>query len=102
MQRPIRPAPRGLTSTSMDRAPGSKKDFVRGKSGGVPFWPGGLENVLNNGTGVKLDEVPHKGLKTIPPGFKRGLRLSGEETDEAELLAFDSVSVNELEDQKVR
>jgi antiviral helicase SKI2 len=85
----------------MDRAPGSKKDFVRGKSGGVPFWPGGMENVLSNGTGIKLDEMSHKGLKTVPPGFKRGLRLTGEEIDESELLAFDSISVNEPEDQKV-
>ncbi|KAF7302996.1 ATP-dependent RNA helicase [Mycena kentingensis (nom. inval.)] len=64
-----------LTSTSLDRAPGPSKSFVRGKSGNVPFWPGGLEDVVvseNVASGSKA------GLKTIPPGFMRGLLLPGE------------------------
>jgi antiviral helicase SKI2 len=102
MQKSVQPAPRGLTSTSMDRAPGSKKDFVRGRSGGVPFWPGGMEDILSNGTGVKPDGILHQGLKTVPPGFKRGLRLPGEEVNESELLGFGAISTNEHGDQKVR
>lgn len=86
----------------MDRAPGSKKDFVRGKSGGVPFRPGGLEDILSNGTGVNTNGMFYQGLKTVPPGFKRGLRLPGEEVDESELLGFDAISTNDHGDQKVR
>jgi antiviral helicase SKI2 len=81
----------GLTSTAIDRAPGPIKDFVRGKSGYVPFWPGGLEALLPE----RVDEdggVVVKGLRTIAPGLSRGLRLPGEE-DEAE-----DENVKELDD----
>ncbi|KAJ7750230.1 antiviral helicase [Mycena metata] len=74
----------GLTSTSLDRTPGPTKNFVRGRSGYVPFWPGGLEDAAISGSRSSA------GLKTIPPGFTRGLRLS-EEADE-NLLALDGVS----------
>jgi len=43
---PITPRPSGLTSTSLDRAPAPTKSFVRGKSGYVPFWPGGLDDPI--------------------------------------------------------
>ncbi|KAI0001768.1 NUC185 domain-containing protein [Russula vinacea] len=49
----------GLTSTSSDRRPAPNSNFVRGKSGYAPC------------TGTK-------GLRSIPPGLKRGLRLSAE------------------------
>lgn len=68
----------------MQRAPAAPNSFVRGKSGQVPFWPGGLDESL----GLDEDAIDHKGphgLQTIPPGFKRGLRLPGE-VDESELL----------------
>ncbi|KAF7302620.1 ATP-dependent RNA helicase [Mycena chlorophos] len=72
------PPSTGLTSTSMDRAPGPSKNFVRGRSGHVPFWPGGLEDVVVAETTASSS----KGLKTIPPGFTRGLMLP-DEVDES-------------------
>ena len=80
----------GLTSTSLDRNPAPTKSFVRGKSGYVPFWPGGLEDPSiesSNEIGAKT-----KGLRTAPPGFSRGLRLPGEEdTEDNDLLSLDDV-----------
>ena len=83
----------GLTSTSLDRAPGPSKIFVRGKAGNVPFWPGGLEDA-NSGIPEELeDEIvgEGKGIRTIPPGFTRGLRLPGEDEDEAGLDELDRI-----------
>ena len=71
----------GLTSTAIDRAPGPSKNFVRGKSGYVPFWPGGLEALLPEFEDA--DEVEElKGLRTVAPGLSRGLRLPGDEAEE--------------------
>lgn len=86
LQIPNTRASTGLTSTSLDRTPGPTKNFVRGRSGYVPFWPGGLEDAaisVNPGSQSKA------GLKTIPPGFTRGLHLM-EDADES-LLALDGV-----------
>ncbi|KAF8140636.1 ATP-dependent RNA helicase [Boletus edulis] len=74
-----------LTSTSMDRAPGPVGAFVRGKSGYVPFQPGGLDEVLLSSTQTGISEESVKGLRTIPPGFSRGLRLAGEESEDEAL-----------------
>ncbi|KAJ7116795.1 antiviral helicase [Mycena crocata] len=76
----------GLTSTSLDRTPGPSKNFVRGRSGYVPFWPGGLDDAA-----ISASQGSHSkaGLKTIPPGFTRGLRLT--DGDDESLLALDSV-----------
>ncbi|KAJ7269314.1 antiviral helicase [Mycena haematopus] len=76
----------GLTSTSLERTPGPSKNFVRGRSGYVPFWPGGLEDPTISGNPQSHSKA---GLKTIPPGFTRGLNLI-EDADES-LLALDSV-----------
>ncbi|KAF9055903.1 NUC185 domain-containing protein [Panaeolus papilionaceus] len=73
-QVPATRATTGLTSTSLDRAPALSKNFVRGKSGYVPFWPGGLEETSTERP--LINKV--KGLRTVPPGFSRGLRLPGE------------------------
>ncbi|KAJ3769464.1 antiviral helicase [Lentinula raphanica] len=78
----------GLTSTSLDRAPGPSKNFVRGKSGYVPFWPGGLDIPADPVISPELNEGM-KGLRTIPPGFARGLRLPGD--DPEDLLALDDL-----------
>ncbi|KAK0199046.1 antiviral helicase [Armillaria mellea] len=80
----------GVTSTSLERAPGPSTSFVRGKSGHVPFWPGGLDVLLDPDASLDLD-TSKKGLRTVPPGFSRGLRLPGEELDDDALLALDEL-----------
>jgi antiviral helicase SKI2 len=74
------PIQTGLTSTSSDRRPAPTSNFVRGKSGYAPFWPGGLDSLVANPNdiGTKDGITVTKGLRTIPPGLKRGLRLSAE------------------------
>ncbi|KAG6873825.1 hypothetical protein C0995_010437 [Termitomyces sp. Mi166 len=81
----------GLTSTSLDRAPAPSKSFVRGKSGYVPFWPGGLEDPLVN-TNEESNGRGTKGLRTIAPGLSRGLRLSGDEIEDKDLIALDDLA----------
>ncbi|GAA6029642.1 hypothetical protein JCM8097_000981 [Rhodosporidiobolus ruineniae] len=82
-------APRtALNSTSLDRQPASYVgSFVRGKSSYFPFKPGGLGDILldeDEGEGLegvgaaaegleKAFEKGHGGIRTIPPGFTRGL-----------------------------
>ena len=61
---------------------------MRGKSGHVPFWPGGLDDL----SGTPNSKTVSKGIRTVPPGFSRGLRLPGEVNDDHELLAIDSES----------
>jgi antiviral helicase SKI2 len=93
-------------STSLDRAPsqgGAKgRDFVRGKSGNVPFWPGGLEapEMQKNS---KMTDDEFLGLvgklKTVPPGFKKGLRFKGDdegEEDELDLTEGDELPSKEV------
>ena len=66
---------------------------MRGKAGSVPFWPGGLEDP-SSGLPDDLEdelEVGGKGIRTIPPGFTRGLRLPGEGEDEAGLDGLDNI-----------
>jgi len=91
-QTPNHPPASGLTSTSLDRAPAPTKSFVRGKSGYVPFWPGGLDDpIVEPSNGIALGSKT-KGLRTAPPGFSRGLHLPGEEeTDDDDLLALDEL-----------
>ncbi|KAF7970863.1 hypothetical protein HWV62_22674 [Athelia sp. TMB] len=79
----------GLTSTSFDRAPAPAKSFVRGKSGYVPFWPGGLDDVIVDS---ENSDKATKGLRTVPPGFARGLRLPGDEADDHTLADLDEIS----------
>ena len=74
----------GLTSTSLDRAPAPSTNFVRGKAGFVPFWPGGLDEAIKDSVVIRDLDEDSKGLKRVPPGFSRGLRLPGETTEEAE------------------
>ena len=90
---PSRPVSTGLTSTSLDRAPGPSNTFVRGKSGYVPFWPGGLEEVSSEPPPLDgVNQRDRKGLRTIPPGFSRGLRLPGEAGDDEALVSIEDDS----------
>jgi hypothetical protein len=69
---------------------------VRGKSGHVPFWPGGLDDVLPI---LDLDRLGVKGLRIVPPGFLRGLRLPGEEIEDQTLKDLDGVEVPPIDEQ---
>ena len=68
-----------LTSTSMERALALPASFVLGKSVYVPFKPGGLDDVLLSP--IQPGSSGVKGLRSILPGFLRGLRLPGEELE---------------------
>ncbi|KZT72960.1 ATP-dependent RNA helicase [Daedalea quercina L-15889] len=72
----------GLTSTSLDRAPGPSSSFVRGKTGFVPFWPGGLDDIKADTTAIDDLHEEWKGLRKVAPGLSRGLRLPGDDADE--------------------
>ncbi|KAF8310553.1 ATP-dependent RNA helicase [Clavulina sp. PMI_390] len=77
------------TSTSLLRDPAPASTFVRGKSGYLPFRPGGLDDVAildddndnsntinygNDGTGTAHTATSRQGeLLTIAPGLDRGL-----------------------------
>ncbi|KAI0715060.1 antiviral helicase [Earliella scabrosa] len=73
----------GLTSTALDRAPGPSRNFVRGKSGYVPFWPGGLDNLQSSNDVIDLQEGSAH-LRTVAPGLSRGLRLPGSVGDDTD------------------
>ncbi|CAH7683511.1 NUC185 domain-domain-containing protein [Phakopsora pachyrhizi] len=76
------------TSSSMARQPARyETDFVRGRSGNYPFTPGGLEktSILDNPEGEDLEtieelekgfETTRGGIRTVAPGFTRGLDFS--------------------------
>ncbi|KAI0931412.1 hypothetical protein AcV5_005097 [Taiwanofungus camphoratus] len=80
----------GLTSTSLDRAPGPSNSFVRGKSGYVPFWPGGLDNVLKDSNVLENLNERSKGVRTVAPGLSRGLRFPGDEVEDSTLPDFEA------------
>lgn len=83
----------GATSTSLNRAPAPSNNFVRGKTGYKPFWPGGMDDaILNDGNVDSKGTGKQKGLRTVAPGLTRGFRAPGEkELDEADsdLLELD-------------
>lgn len=87
----------GLTSTSLDRAPAPSKSFVRGKSGYVPFWPGGLEDPLVNANEASNGQGS-KGIRTIAPGLSRGLCLPGSEGEAENLIALDDLAGSRLQE----
>ncbi|CAG8493534.1 2694_t:CDS:10 [Acaulospora colombiana] len=71
-------------STSFLREPGSRSDFVRGKSNHFPFAPGGLESEVlldrEDQTLKDIDEAlnfDEDEILSIPPGFERGLIFEG-------------------------
>jgi antiviral helicase SKI2 len=81
------PTQTGLTSTSPDRQPAPGASFVRGKSGYAPFWPGGLDAIVTKSDegDTKGSASEAKGLRTVPPGLKRGLRLSTDQDRDSTL-----------------
>ncbi|KAI9511739.1 antiviral helicase [Russula earlei] len=88
------PIQTGLTSTSSDRRPAPNSNFVRGKSGYAPFWPGGLDSLVERPNNARSQDgiTETKGLRTVPPGLRRGIRLSAEKNrdpDSSELYDLD-------------
>ena len=43
----------------------------------MPFWPGGLDGIREDSSNGLQDES----IRTIPPGFSRGLEFSSGEDD---------------------
>ena len=99
MQIPSQASGTGLTSTSLERAPASAQDFVRGKSGNVPFWPGGLDEALKQSDDSN-GNTTLKGLRSKPPGFSRGLRFDedGEDDDVVDIYADEIAETGSNED----
>ncbi|EIW64030.1 antiviral helicase [Trametes versicolor FP-101664 SS1] len=87
----------GLTSTALDRAPGPSRNFVRGKAGYVPFWPGGLDNLKELNDVVDLQEGSSQ-LRTTAPGLSRGLKLSKDDEDDADVIGLGGNLVRHSED----
>ncbi|CAK5264477.1 unnamed protein product [Mycena citricolor] len=87
----------GAASTSLDRAPDPSKNFVRGRSGNVPFWPGGLEDVALLDGDKPGGRGSSRGLRTIPPGFSRGL-LFPEDMDDS-ILELDEIERDAVEER---
>ncbi len=53
----------------------------------MPFWPGGLDDVLADDLeGKKSESKDVNGLRTVPPGFSRGLRLAQETVGDEEII----------------
>lgn len=96
------PAAAPTASSSMDRAPGGQITFVRGKGSYVPFKPGGMEPgqyrgeralgslVEDEAGGEEEDENDEdaakrkseedgKAWKSVAPGMKKGMDLTGGE-----------------------
>lgn len=89
---PIKRNTTGLTSTSINRTPAPAQNFVRGKSGYVPFLPGGLDNIIEPGE-KKSSSVNNKQLREVAPGLSRGIRLPWEV--ENSILDLDVVGLEE-------
>ncbi|KAL7418292.1 Antiviral helicase ski2 [Cryptotrichosporon argae] len=83
-------------SSSVTRAFGDQKSFVRGKGSYAPFLPGGLEP--DTALKAKEDEEDEEqdeeetGWKTRAPGLKRGIQLAGADEFLAEMLGEQSIA----------
>ena len=67
----------------------------------MPFWPGGLEDPSSGIPDELEDELlaGREGIRTIPPGFTRGLRLPGEGEDDAGLDGLDRIQKHSVTGQ---
>ena len=72
---------------------------MRGKSGYVPFWPGGFDDEVIEPTSVASDS---KGFRTVAPGLPRGLRLPGDPIEEEELVAIEGKNSETFEESEER
>ena len=75
---------------------------MRGKSGNVPFWPGGLE-APEMQKDSKMTDDEFLGLvgmlKTVPPGFKGGMRSKDEKEGELDLTEGDDFPSTQVRQQ---
>ncbi|KAG8904178.1 hypothetical protein FRB99_002126 [Tulasnella sp. 403] len=77
------------------RAPAPPGAFVRGKTGYVPFLPGGLDDAfLGSDTTGRIGSAA-TALRKIPPGFERGLDYHGDSDDRSLLDDISTEAVNE-------
>ncbi|KAJ3135035.1 hypothetical protein HK100_003090 [Physocladia obscura] len=92
-------------STSFLREPASHRNFVRGTSSNIPFAPGGLENIILKTGNEKSDEeidledllnLDDGLLKTVPPGFERGLVFSYAETQVSAYPQEVSINIKDI------
>ncbi|PRT53928.1 Antiviral helicase SKI2 [Wickerhamiella sorbophila] len=85
---------------SLTRAMGAKKDFVRGRSGRLPFIPGGLD--INSTTESKVMHTDSEGLLDVAPGLSRGMALveTGIDLDVLALEAAEKESTGEEDDDE--
>lgn len=60
----------------------------------MPFWPGGMDDITNDVPDLDGLVKGEKGLRTIPPGFTRGLRLPGDEVDDETVAVLDGFQAN--------
>jgi antiviral helicase SKI2 len=91
------PIQTGLTSTSSDRRLAPNANFVRGKSGYAPFWPGGLDAIVDTSNDGST-KVGAKGLRTVPPGLKRGIILPAEKSSDPTSSELYDPDGNKVED----
>ncbi|KAH9982737.1 antiviral helicase [Lactifluus volemus] len=91
------PIQTGLTSTSSDRRLAPNANFVRGKSGYAPFWPGGLDAIVDTSNDGST-KVGAKGLRTVPPGLKRGIILPAEKSSDPTSSELYDPDGNRVED----
>jgi hypothetical protein len=64
----------------------------------VPFWPGGFDDIDDVSSDPKTLGKEAKGLRSIPPGFSRGLRLPGDPVEDEELVAIDPEETGVLDE----
>ncbi|EEB08946.2 ski complex RNA helicase Ski2 [Schizosaccharomyces japonicus yFS275] len=93
-------------SSSLNRRPAAKADFVRGKTSHIPFHPGGLApstsdvDEPNAEQKVAMALRGADGLYQVPPGFSHGLPISENwDTESIRPLNRIYTTLNELQEQ---
>lgn len=64
----------------------------------MPFWPGGFDDIDAVPSDSKILSKEAKRLRSIPPGFSRGLRLPGDPVEDEELIAIDQEETEVLDE----
>ena len=64
----------------------------------MPFWPGGFDDINAVSSDPKTLGKEAKGLRSIPPGFQRGLRLPGDPLGDEELITIEEEETRVLDE----